>query len=108
MIEINNLEELINEIKENEIVLVYYSNNSCSICEVLKNKINLIINKKFNKIKTIEININKNQEIYGYYNIFASPMIIIYFFGKEFFRYGRNISMEKFTEDIKRPYGMLK
>ena len=62
-------------------------------------------------VQNIEFNIygnsNQNLELASYFNIFSSPTILVFFEGKEFKRYGRNISLDIFNSELKRLYEMV-
>ncbi len=101
MEEINNIDYIENIIKDNSMVLIYFSSNEkCNVCTVLKDKIN-VIGEKYN-IKTFNINIDKFQAVLGRYNVFTVPTILLYIYGKEVLREGRYTSLIEFEEKIKR------
>ena len=48
--------------------------------------------------------------ISGYYHqftVFSIPTVLIFFDRKEFKRYGRNISIPLFIEELERPYNLM-
>ncbi|EJP6471508.1 thioredoxin family protein [Clostridium botulinum] len=101
MEEINNIDYIENIIKDNSMVLIYFSSNEkCNVCTVLKDKIN-VIGEKYN-IKAFNINIDKFQELSGRYNVFTVPTILLYIYRKEVLREGRYTSLIEFEEKIKR------
>ena len=87
--------------------MLYFGATNCGVCQVLKPKIEDEISKKFSKIKQYYINSNQNLDIASFFNIFSSPTILVFFEGKEFKRYGRNISLDIFNSEIKRLYEMV-
>lgn len=99
--------ELKQVIDSNKSVLVYFSAENCSVCEVLKPKIEKSFRKDLPKIKQIFINSELSKDITTNYNIFSNPTILIFFEGKEFYRVGRNISIQELIQNVKRPYEML-
>ncbi|MGO5094074.1 thioredoxin family protein [Clostridium sp. LCP25S3_F10] len=106
MEEINNIDYIENIIKDNSIVLIYFSSDEkCNVCTVLKDKIN-VIGEKYN-IKTFNINIDKFQKVSGRYNVFTVPTILLYVYGKEVLREGRYTSLIEFDEKIKRYYDLI-
>ena len=107
MIEINNKEEILDILKNSKAVMLYFASTNCSVCEVLRPKIEDEISKKFSQIKQYYINSNQNLDIASFFNIFSSPTILVFFEGKEFKRYGRNISLDIFNSEIKRLYEMV-
>ncbi|MBS9782616.1 MAG: thioredoxin family protein [Arcobacter sp.] len=103
----NRLETLEENINMDNPILIYFSSKNCSVCEVLKPKIEESILKNFPKFKLFEIKSGENRDIASSFSVFSSPSIIIYFDKKEFKRYGRNMSVYEMIEDIKRPYKLM-
>jgi thioredoxin-like negative regulator of GroEL len=104
---IENSEELQNSINTGNPVLVYFSGENCSVCKVLKPKIEEEIEKNFPKFELFEIKTDICIELTAQYMIFSIPTIIVYFDEKEFKRYGRNMSIPVFIEELKRPYTLI-
>ncbi|HKM19443.1 MAG TPA: thioredoxin family protein, partial [Aliarcobacter sp.] len=75
--------------------------------EILRPKIEMNISLNFPKMKQYYINSNQNLNIASHFNIFSSPTVLVFFEGKEFKRYGRNISLDIFNNEIKRLYEMV-
>ncbi len=107
MIEINSKEEILDILKNSKAVMLYFASTNCGVCQVLKPKIEDEISKKFSQIKQYYINSNQNLDIASFFNIFSSPTILVFFEGKEFKRYGRNISLDIFNSELKRLYEMV-
>ncbi|WP_251859953.1 thioredoxin family protein [Clostridium sp. Marseille-Q2269] len=102
---INNMSYVQNIIRENSMVLIYFSSNDkCSVCTILKDKI-ITIAKKYN-IKAFHINIDTLQDVSGEYNVFTVPTTLFYIDGKEVLREGRYISLVEFEQRIKRYYNL--
>ena len=102
-----SLDELKQLIRNEKAVLVYFSAINCSVCEVLKPKIQSSFKKEFPKIKQIFISSDTSKEITSNYGIFSFPTVLVFFEEKEFFRVSRNISIDEFTKNVKRPYELL-
>jgi thioredoxin-like negative regulator of GroEL len=101
------IEQLNEQIKSNDALLVYFSGTTCGVCKVLKPKITKAFNENYPKIKQIEINIDENIQLARQFNIYSMPSILVYFDGKEFARKERNISVDGFISEISRPYGLF-
>lgn len=104
MTDLTQLKQLI---VNNKAVLVYFSGVSCSVCEVLKPKIQNTFKKEFPNIKQIFVEASASKEITSNYGIFSVPTILIFFEGKEFYRVGKNISVYQLVSDVRRVYEML-
>lgn len=107
MIELNSKEEVLEVLEKSNSVLLYFGATNCGVCEVLRPKIEIETSFNFSKMKQVYINSNKNIDISSHFNIFSSPAILVFFEGKEFKRYGRNISLDIFNSEIKRLYEMV-
>ncbi|OCL84366.1 thioredoxin family protein [Arcobacter porcinus] len=101
----NNLEDIKRSLEENRVVLLYFGAENCSVCEVLRPKIEDSLKENFPKIKSLFIEnlIDINVE----FGVFSNPTIILMIDKKEFKRYGRNISLNIFSSEIKRLYDMV-
>ena len=107
MKQIEKLEKLQNSINTGNPVLIYFSGENCSVCKVLKPKIEEEIKKAFPKFELFEIKTDLDKEITAHFMIFSIPTTLIFFDSKEFKRYGRNMSVPLFIEELKRPYILM-
>lgn len=107
MIQIQSQEELKQNIDSKEPILIYFSGENCSVCKVLKPKIEEEVKINFPKMKIFEVKTDESLELTAQFMIFSIPAIIVYFDAKEFKRYGRNMSISLFIEDLKRPYNLM-
>ncbi|MFK2823490.1 thioredoxin family protein [Arcobacter sp. YIC-80] len=107
MIQVTNLIQLQNSINTGEPVLIYFSGENCSVCKVLKPKIEEEVKKNFSKFKIYEVKTDLYKEITSHFTVFSIPTILVYFDTHEFRRYGRNISVSYFIEELKRPYNLM-
>lgn len=107
MIKIDNLDELNNHINNSSAVLVYFSGENCSVCKVLKPKIEEEIKQNFPKMKVFEVQTDLYRDITAHFMIFSIPTTLVFFDSKEFKRYGRNMSVPLFIEELKRPYYLI-
>jgi hypothetical protein len=58
-------------------------------------------------MKIFEVQTDLHREITAHFMVFSIPTTIIYFDSKEFKRYGRNMSVPLFIEELKRPYNLI-
>ena len=107
MKKIQNLQNLQNSINTGNPVLIYFSGENCSVCKVLKPKIEESINKDFPLFDLIEVQTDLHKEITSHFTVFSIPTMLVFFDKKEFFRRGRNISVSAFMEEIRRPYNLM-
>lgn len=107
MIKITNNEELNKYISSEDALLIYFSGENCSVCKTLKPKIEYQVLQNFPKIKLFEVEASKYKEIASNFLVFSIPTIVVFFGSKEFKRYGRNISMSIFNDELRRPYNLF-
>ena len=107
LIEIFSLEHFENLKSEESGLLAYFSVNNCSVCKILKPKIEKLIEKEFPKIKMVYINLDNVKELSSTYQIFTAPTILVFFEGKEYVRKGRNLPINELQQDIGRFYSLL-
>lgn len=107
MIEANNLNQIQNSINTGEPVLIYFSGENCSVCKVLKPKIEQSVKKEFSRFVMYEVKTDLYKELTSHFTVFSIPTILVYFDTKEFRRYGRNISISLFLEELRRPYTLM-
>ncbi len=88
-------------------LLLYFSNDMCSVCRVLKPKVEELLFAAFPEMEARYIDIDKSPLLSGQYRVFTIPTILIYFDGREQARLSRNISIHQLTEIIERPYTLL-
>ena len=65
MIEINSKEEILDILKNSKAVMLYFGATNCSVCQVLKPKVEMNISLNFSKMK--QYYINSNQIVYFHY-----------------------------------------
>ena len=102
-----NLTELENLLSEQDAVMIYFSSESCSVCKVLKPKVKQMVDTSFPRLNMIYIDTEKSPVIAGQYRVFTIPTILIFFQGREQFRFSRNINMHELEKSISRPYGLI-
>lgn len=95
------------KIKSFQACMLYIGGEHCGVCKALYPKITQKFTEHFPKIEQLRIDIENEKEFIAQLQVFAIPTIIIYFEGKEFFRKSRNISVDMFIEEVKRPYDMF-
>ena len=107
MKQVQNLLQVQNSINTGKPVLIYFSGENCSVCKVLKPKIEEEISKNFPLFDLLEVQTDIHKEITSHFTVFSIPTMLVFFDKKEFFRRGRNISVSMFMEEIKRPYNLM-
>lgn len=97
-----------NQVVKNEAaVLVYFSHEHCSVCKVLKPKIKELLSARYPKMSMYYSDTVNQSEVAAQNRVFAVPTVLVFFDGKETFRFSRNIGLGELEQSISRPYSML-
>jgi thioredoxin-like negative regulator of GroEL len=102
-----NLDELSERIRIEHGLLLYFSNDSCSVCKVLKPHVSQMLQIQFPKLRAYYIDIDKSPLLSGQHQVFTIPTILIYFQGKEYARLSRHIGLHQVEEAIRKPYDLI-
>lgn len=87
--------------------LKYFSHQRCSVCKVLMPKVKRLLADEFPKMEFQYINVEEEPKVAASYQVFTVPTILIFFEGKEYYRFARNVSIIQLKEAIERPYALL-
>ena len=107
MIQISTNDEIKEYISTGKPILIYFSGEDCSVCQVLKPKIEHTFSQNFPKMKLYEVKADLHKEIASNFSVFSIPTILVFLDSKEFFRKGRNLSVQAFVEELRRPYNLF-
>lgn len=88
-------------------ILVYFYNDNCPPCLVLRPKIESLMESSFPLMKLVFINAMLYPELPAEFEIFTSPSTIVFFEGKEVVRESKYVSIEAFQEKIARYYEIV-
>lgn len=106
MVTLDSIELIEEEIKKDEMVLVYFGSETCGVCVDLKPKIIRLL-EKYPRIKTIYVDMAKSHKIGITYNFFTMPGLLLFVEGKESLREARHISIVDLDMKISRYYNMI-
>ena len=101
---ITDFEQLV---QTTDMVLAYFSHDSCSVCKVLLPKVKALLKRDFPEVKMAYCNIEQVPEASAQNSVFTAPTLLIFVQGKEYMRYSRNIGLDQLSQTIARPYEML-
>jgi thioredoxin-like negative regulator of GroEL len=88
-------------------VLLYFSNDACNVCKVLKPKVIELLQEQFPRMEMGYIDTDRSPELSGQHRVFTIPTILIFFQGREQHRFSRNISLHQLEAAIERPYSLI-
>jgi thioredoxin 1 len=99
--------ELQTIISENQAIMLYFYNDNCAPCKVLRPKIQQMVQDYFPNLPVQLINNEFEPAASAHYVIFASPTLLVFFEGKEYIRESKNISISELHNKIERIYSMI-
>jgi thiol-disulfide isomerase/thioredoxin len=102
--EISEIQSLISN---KTIVLLYFYNDNCAPCKVLRPKVQEMVTSDFPNIEFRLINAELYPATSAEYGVFASPTLLIFIEGKEYIRESKNISISELHDKIERYYDMV-
>jgi len=102
--EITEIQSLISD---NTAVLLYFYNDTCAPCKVLRPKVQEMAKADFPKMEFRLINAEQYPATSAQYGVFASPTLLVFFEGKEYIRESKNISINELHDKIDRYYQMI-
>ncbi len=94
-------------IRQEAAVLIYFSHEQCNVCKVLKPKVKALLEAEFPKMAMYYSDTLKQSEVAAQNRVFAVPTVLIFFDGRETFRFSRNIGLGELEQSIMRPYSMI-
>ena len=94
-------------IQNNDAVAVYFSGKDCNVCHVLKPKVQELFHSNFPLIDFNDVNLQDSPEIRGLLSIFTIPTLVIFFEGKELFRWSRSFSLAEVEQRVQRNYNLF-
>jgi thiol-disulfide isomerase/thioredoxin len=98
---INSILEF-NELKaNNQMMLAYFSSNSCIVCKDLIPKLELIL-EKYPNVAAVRVEAENSPELSASYHVFSAPVIILFIQGKETVREAGIISLSDFEQKLTR------
>ena len=86
---------------EEEFLLIYFTIPACGVCTVIRPVIEAFLSR-YPQIKGYSCNLEDDPLIAGQLTLHSAPMILAFFKGKEVFREGRFIVMEKIEQSLLR------
>ncbi|MFZ4547095.1 MAG: thioredoxin family protein [Bacteroidales bacterium] len=102
--EINDIQNLI---ASKTAILLYFYNDACAPCKVLRPKVQEMVDTDFPHLEFLLINTEIHSGTAAHYGVFASPTLLIFFEGKEYIRESKNISISELHDKIERIYRMV-
>ena len=104
---IDSVETMQSFVHENAAAVVYFAGADCGVCHIMEPKVRALLNDSFPRIAFARVATEQASELAAQQSVFAVPTLLVFFDGRESFRYARNFSTGEIERDIARPYGMF-
>lgn len=103
---VNKHEAVEKIIKNNKMALLYFGNDTCGVCKVIKPKLEKLL-LDYPNIKSAYVDAAQSVDLAASYSIFSLPVILVFIEGREIIREARHISLLELDCRIARYYGMF-
>lgn len=107
VVELDSAEAMQRFVTDNEAAAVYFAGADCGVCHVLEPKVKSLLAESFPRIAFGRVATEQANELAAQQQVFAVPTLLLFFDGRESFRYARNFSIAEIERDIGRPYSMF-
>lgn len=104
---ITTIDEMSAFVTDNEAALIYFSGENCGVCQVMQPRVKALLQSRFPRIAFTRVATEQAGELAAQQQVFAIPTMLVFFDGRESFRYARNFSMGEVEQDLARPYSMF-
>lgn len=104
---ITSIDEMAAFVRDNAAAALYFAGANCGVCQVLEPKVQAMLSSGFPRIAFARVAADSATELAAQQSVFAIPTLILFFDGRESFRYVRNFSLAEVERDIARPYGIF-
>lgn len=105
--QLESVEALTTFVQGHEAVAVYFSGADCGVCQVMEPKVRELLDSEFPRILFGRVATAEAAELAAQQGVFAVPTLLIFFDGRESFRYARNFSLGQLRQDLARPYQLF-
>lgn len=93
-------------VAQHEAAAVYFAGANCGVCQVLEPRVRALLAERFPRIAMARVATEQAAELAAQQSVFAIPTLLLFFDGRESFRYARNFSTGEIERDVARPYGL--
>ena len=100
-------QELRARVQSEPAVLIYFKNDNCAPCLVLRPKVKELLDEYFPKIEMIVVDSVEQPEFAGEFHVFANPTLLAFFDGKEYIRKSKYVAIPALKAELNRLYEMM-
>lgn len=94
-------------LRQHELVLAYCSTPACSVCKVLRPKVELLIDE-LGDWRFIYIDITESQEFAGQNLIFTVPTLLLFVQGREVRRFSRHFGLDELRQALEKYQALIR
>ena len=102
-----SLSDVRSKVDSQPAILVYFKNDNCAPCLVLRPKVKELLNETFPSIEMIVVDTVEQPEFAGEFHVFANPTLLVFFDGKEYIRKSKYVAIPELKGEISRLYDMM-
>ncbi len=96
---INDINQLKQEVRANQICLLYIQAPDCGLCSIMLNKIEKVVGS-FDNVRSVRAEIHVVPEIAGSFLVASAPTVLLFVNGKEIYRAGNFIDTVELNQTI--------
>jgi len=100
-------QELRDRVQTELAILIYFKNDNCAPCLVLRPKVKELMDESFPNIEMIVIDSVEQPEFAGEFQVYANPTLLVFFEGKEYIRKSKFVAIPELKAEISRLYEMM-
>lgn len=101
------VEELRNTVAKASGIVLYFKNEFCPPCQVLRPKVEDLIRKEFPSMTFQLVDTVENPLLASAYHVFSNPTILVFFEAKEYIRKSKYITISELRHEINRLYQLM-
>ncbi len=88
-------------------LLVYFSTPECTVCRVLKPKVEEMVRTNFPRLRMVFADMTDFPSLAADYRVFTAPTILVFFDGRESIRKSRAFGIDELKSEVNRLYSLI-
>ncbi len=88
-------------------VVLYLSTPDCGVCRALRPKVESLVGERFPALAGYFVDCAAQPDIAARFGVFAVPVVLVFFEGREWVRGGRATGLGELAQGIQRPYDLV-
>ena len=100
-------QELRERVQSEPAILIYFKNDNCAPCLVLRPKVKELLDDAFPNMEMVVIDSIEQPEFAGEFQVYANPTLLVFFDGKEYIRKSKFVAIPELKAEMGRLYEMV-